>query len=55
MSKRKAQDDLKGLNGTTDLEPADGPLSKLNAWSGPGPAAFDFRSTYQNLYHTFIY
>lgn len=44
MSKRKAQDDLKGLNGATDLEPADGPHSTQNAWSGPGPAAFDFRS-----------
>ena len=44
MPKRKAQDQLKGLNGTTDIAPVDGPHSQQNAWSTPGPAAFDFRS-----------
>ncbi|KUJ08557.1 uncharacterized protein LY89DRAFT_629746 [Mollisia scopiformis] len=36
--------DLEGLGGTTDLPPADGPHKQQNAWSTPGPAAFDFRS-----------
>lgn len=36
--------DLNGLGGTTDLPPAAGPHTQQNAWSGPGPAAFDFRS-----------
>jgi len=44
MVKRKATEDLKGLNGTIGLPPADGPHKKINAWSAPGPAAFDFRS-----------
>jgi hypothetical protein len=43
--KRKAQEETKGLNGTTDLPPADEHHTKVNAWSAPGPAAFDFRST----------
>ena len=38
-------EDVKGLGGTTDLPPTDEAPTKLNAWSGPGPAAFDFRST----------
>ncbi|RAL61654.1 hypothetical protein DID88_002723 [Monilinia fructigena] len=37
-------DDLKGLGGTTDLSPTPEPLHEINAWSGPGQAAFDFRS-----------
>lgn len=37
--------DMKGLGGTTDLPPTDEVHTKHNAWSGPGPAAFDFRST----------
>ena len=36
---------MKGLDGTTDLPPMDEIHAKQNAWSGPGPAAFDFRST----------
>ncbi|KAF8864391.1 hypothetical protein BDZ45DRAFT_614032 [Acephala macrosclerotiorum] len=38
------QKELNGLGGTTDLPPADGPHKQQNAWSAPGPAAFDFRS-----------
>lgn len=38
-------DDLKGLGGTTDLPPTSAPHHEINAWSGPGQAAFDFRST----------
>ncbi|CZR53875.1 probable threonine aldolase [Phialocephala subalpina] len=38
------QKGINGLGGTTDLPPADGPQKQQNAWSGPGPAAFDFRS-----------
>lgn len=41
--------DLDGLGGTTDLPPADGPHKQQNAWSSPGPAAFDFRSIYSQL------
>ncbi|TVY86615.1 Aldolase [Lachnellula willkommii] len=37
-------EDTEGLNGTTDLPPADEHHTKQNAWSAPGPAAFDFRS-----------
>ncbi|KAB8303551.1 hypothetical protein EYC80_004957 [Monilinia laxa] len=37
-------DDLKGLGGTTDLSPTPEPHHEINAWSGPGQAAFDFRS-----------
>ncbi|KAA8573816.1 hypothetical protein EYC84_005372 [Monilinia fructicola] len=37
-------DDLKGLGGTTDLSPTPEPHREINAWSGPGQAAFDFRS-----------
>lgn len=60
MPKRKAQtelngvnghsngapkkEEMKGLGGTTDLPPADTSHTAQNAWSGPGPAAFDFRS-----------
>lgn len=39
-------DALKGLGGTTDLPPTDEVHTKQNAWSGPGPAAFDFRSVF---------
>lgn len=38
------QKELNGLGGTTDLPPTDGPHKQQNAWSSPGPAAFDFRS-----------
>jgi hypothetical protein len=38
-------EEMKGLGGTTDLPSTDEPHTKHNAWSGPGPAAFDFRST----------
>lgn len=38
--------DLKGLGGTTDLSPTDGPHKQQNAWSAPASAAFDFRSMY---------
>ncbi|KAH6670590.1 pyridoxal phosphate-dependent transferase [Halenospora varia] len=46
MPKRKAPkgEDLNNLGGATDLPPANGNHTKQNAWSGPGPAAFDFRS-----------
>ena len=46
MTKRKAieTEDLRGLNGTTGIAPTNEPHRKENAWSGPGPAAFDFRS-----------
>ncbi|TVY29750.1 Aldolase [Lachnellula hyalina] len=37
-------EDTQGLNGTTDLPPTDEHHTKQNAWSAPGPAAFDFRS-----------
>ncbi|RDL38369.1 PLP-dependent transferase [Venustampulla echinocandica] len=44
MTERVTQDDLKGLNGASGLVPTDEPHKKRNAWSAPGPAAFDFRS-----------
>lgn len=37
-------DEMKGLGGTTDLSPTPEPHHEINAWSGPGQAAFDFRS-----------
>lgn len=40
--------DLDGLNGTTGTPPAPRPHHEQNAWSGPGPAAFDFRSKYSH-------
>jgi hypothetical protein len=43
MSNIKSEE-LGGSNGTTDIEPAHGQHRELNAWSTPGPAAFDFRS-----------
>lgn len=49
--KRKAEVETEGLNGTTDLPPADEHHKKVNAWSGPGPAAFDFRSMYSRQHH----
>ncbi|KAM3074862.1 hypothetical protein ACMFMG_008275 [Clarireedia jacksonii] len=36
--------DLQGLGGTEDISATSEPHQKINAWSGPGPAAFDFRS-----------
>ncbi|TGO69927.1 hypothetical protein BOTNAR_0005g00090 [Botryotinia narcissicola] len=42
--KELGTDDLKGLGGTTDLSPTPEPHHEINAWSGPGQAAFDFRS-----------
>lgn len=36
--------DLEGLNGPTAMKPASD-IKEINAWSGPGQAAFDFRST----------
>jgi hypothetical protein len=44
MSTTEAQNGLNGLNGTTGLSPAEASQKQINAWSGPGPAAFDFRS-----------
>ncbi|PQE04349.1 Threonine aldolase protein [Rutstroemia sp. NJR-2017a BBW] len=46
MASRKEinTNDLQGLGGTEDLSPTPEPHHKINAWSGPGPAAFDFRS-----------
>lgn len=44
MSSTIDKEDLAGLGGTTDLQVRNGTHTKLNAWSGPGPAAFDFRS-----------
>jgi hypothetical protein len=48
MSTIKSED-LKGLNGTIGIEPAQGQHTLQSAWAGPGPAAFDFRSEH-NLY-----
>lgn len=46
MSSKVTQDDLVGLGGTTDLPTRNGNHEMpQTAWSGPGPAAFDFRST----------
>jgi len=39
MSSTAAQQDL------TDVAATNGNHTQQNAWSGPGPAAFDFRST----------
>jgi threonine aldolase len=39
-------EDMKGLNGTTGIEATSGEHKERNAWAGPGPAAFDFRSEY---------
>jgi len=44
MSHPLQTEDLKGLNGPSGLEPTPGHHEQINAWSGPGPAAFDFRS-----------
>jgi hypothetical protein len=44
MSLAEAQEKTEGLSGTSDLPPAEEQHKKINAWSGPGPAAFDFRS-----------
>lgn len=44
MSLAEAQEETKGLSGTSDLGPTKEQHKKINAWSGPGPAAFDFRS-----------
>jgi hypothetical protein len=53
MSLAEAQEETKGLSGTSDLAPAEENHKKINAWSGPGPAAFDFRSMFQNLLLSF--
>lgn len=46
MSSAVAQDEMVGLGGTTDLPTRNGNHEMpQTAWSGPGPAAFDFRST----------
>jgi hypothetical protein len=50
LQKKQAQENVKGLNSATNSPPADGPHTKINAWSGPGPAAFDFRSTFFSLF-----
>jgi len=44
MSAGVAPEELKGLGGTTGLLATSIHHEKQNAWSGPGPAAFDFRS-----------
>jgi threonine aldolase len=44
MMSRVETKEMNGLNGPTGLEPAEGERKKQNAWAGPGPAAFDFRS-----------
>jgi hypothetical protein len=40
--------DLKGLDGTIGIEPAQGPHTLQSAWACPGSAAFDFRSAYNH-------
>jgi hypothetical protein len=50
LRKKQAQENVEGLNGATNGPPAAGPHTKINAWSGPGPAAFDFRSTFFSLF-----
>jgi hypothetical protein len=46
----KVQENVKGLNDANDaLAP-----NTINAWSGPGPAAFDFRSTSFSLSQPFV-
>ena len=49
MSTAEAKEGLEGLNGTTGLPPAEESQIKVNAWSAPGPAAFDFRSGFPFL------
>lgn len=49
MARRNSRvegEEMKGLGGNEDMPHAkDGDGTKeFNAWSGPGPAAFDFRS-----------
>ncbi|EPE31495.1 PLP-dependent transferase [Glarea lozoyensis ATCC 20868] len=44
MSLAEAHEETKGLSGTSDLAPTQEQHKRINAWSGPGPAAFDFRS-----------
>jgi hypothetical protein len=44
LLKKQAQENVEGLNGTANFPPAGGQYVEINAWSGPGPAAFDFRS-----------
>jgi hypothetical protein len=44
MMSRVESKEMNGLNGLTGLGPAEGEHNKQNAWAGPGPAAFDFRS-----------
>ncbi len=44
MSNGVAPEELRGLGGATDLLATSRHHEEQNAWSGPGPAAFDFRS-----------
>jgi threonine aldolase len=50
MASAIAKEDLIGLGGNEDLPARNGTHTKQNAWSGPGPAAFDFRSTSPTLF-----
>lgn len=49
LLKKPVQEKVEGLNGTASVPAADGQHIKINAWSGPGPAAFDFRSMLWSL------
>jgi hypothetical protein len=48
--KKQPQENVEGLNGAINGPPAAAPHTKINAWSGPGPAAFDFRSMLSSLF-----
>jgi hypothetical protein len=49
LLKKQARENVEGPNGTANVSPAGGNV-KINAWSGPGPAAFDFRSMFFSLF-----
>jgi len=44
ISVGRTKEDLTAPGTTTDLQAMDSGHAKQTAWSGPGPAAFDFRS-----------
>jgi hypothetical protein len=50
LLKKQAQENVEVVNGATKNPPAAGPYTTINAWSGPGPAAFDFRSMFFFLF-----
>jgi hypothetical protein len=50
LLKKQAQENVAVVNGATKNPPAAGTYTKINVWSGPGPAAFDFRSMFFSIF-----